>query len=233
MQPPVIRYDDPFQRRDKSETRLLIAAGVFAVLIHLGILLVPLPSAEEPPPIVIKEPRLHLQVAHLPPPPRPARPNPPTLNLRRRPWLESTVALSTRPVRERAQVIDEDSELDWDRDLEDVLLVAPEAPWPAGPIPMETPGLVHPVPILEGRMTPEYPRLAVHARREATVVLLAVIDENGSVTELELLSVTALRLGFEEAASAAVRRWRYQPARYEGRPVAVRMMVTVDFILED
>lgn len=82
-------------------------------------------------------------------------------------------------------------------------------------------------------MTPEYPRLAVHARREATVVLLAVIDENGSVTELELLSVTALRLGFEEAASAAVRRWRYQPARYEGRPVAVRMMVTVDFILED
>lgn len=233
MQPPEVRYDDPFQRRDKAESRLLMTAVAVAVLIHLGLLLVPLPNQAEPPPRVIRQPTFNLQVTHLPPPAMPPKPSVPTLSLQRRPWLESDVAMWIRPVAERAHAIPEDSDLDWDMDLDDVSEVAPSDPVPEGPIDVETRGLVPPVPILEGRMEPDYPRIAVHAGREATVVLLAVIDETGAVTELELLSVSVARLGFEESARDAVRRWRYEPARFEGRRVAVRMMVTVDFILED
>lgn len=55
-----------------------------------------------------------------------------------------------------------------------------------------------------------------------------VIDAQGKVTQMKLISGHPLLVG---AAIQAVRQWKYQPTLLNGIPVAVEMMVHVDFTL--
>jgi protein TonB len=86
-------------------------------------------------------------------------------------------------------------------------------------------------PVLVHRVVPEYPEAARRARLQGVVVIDAVIDSDGAVVEATVLNDAARFGGLAEAALRAVREWRYEPARLEGRPVAVRMTVTVTFSL--
>jgi protein TonB len=87
-------------------------------------------------------------------------------------------------------------------------------------------------PVLVHRVVPGYPEAARRARLHGVVVVEAVIDRDGAVAEARVLGDTA-RLGvLAEAALRAVREWRYRPALLDGRPVAVRMTVTVTFSLD-
>ena len=55
-----------------------------------------------------------------------------------------------------------------------------------------------------------------------------VINEEGAVTEAQVVrSVPFL----DEAALEAVRQWRFDPTVVDGKPVPVRMRVTVNFSL--
>ena len=78
-------------------------------------------------------------------------------------------------------------------------------------------------------MNPEYPELARRARVEGFVVLQAIIDKQGNVSDLEILR--GLGLGLDTAAQEAVAQWKYTPTFYNGRPVAVILTVTVVFQL--
>ena len=60
----------------------------------------------------------------------------------------------------------------------------------------------------------------------------AVVQADGTVGHVAVLQTPGRGLGFEEAAMEAVRRWRYRPGMQNGRPVAVRFTVLMDFILE-
>ena len=64
------------------------------------------------------------------------------------------------------------------------------------------------------------------AHGDAPVVLTAVVDADGVVTD-----VTVLRgePPFADAAAAAVRAWRFAPASRDGTPVASRVTATVTF----
>jgi protein TonB len=80
---------------------------------------------------------------------------------------------------------------------------------------------------------PEYPRPARMSRIEGTVIVQALIAETGRV------SVEAVETGdgpgqeaLGEAARSAIRRWKFEPARLDGRPIAVTMRVTVKFVLD-
>jgi protein TonB len=84
-------------------------------------------------------------------------------------------------------------------------------------------------PIAVARSAPAYPELARRLRREGVVVLEAVIDRSGNVVDARVLTDPGFGLG--EAALAAVRTWRYQPATLDGRPVSVYLTVTVTFQL--
>jgi protein TonB len=75
---------------------------------------------------------------------------------------------------------------------------------------------------------PMYPALAVQARIEGNVVLHAIIDREGRVGELQVLSGHPLLV---EAALDAVRRWRYQPTESNNEPVEVETTITVSFVL--
>lgn len=115
--------------------------------------------------------------------------------------------------------------------------VAPPLPPPAPPPPnvnltsrqdalMVGGNIVAPKKIKDVR--PVYPPSAEAAGISGIVILQAVIDESGRVTDTVVLRSVNL---LDEAAAAAVRQWEFQPTRLNGVPVAVVMTVTVRFSL--
>lgn len=75
---------------------------------------------------------------------------------------------------------------------------------------------------------PRYPAIAQSARIEGTVVLEAVIDERGHVTNLRVINSIPL---LDDAAKEAVATWRYSPTTLNGVTVPVLMTVSVRFTL--
>ena len=98
----------------------------------------------------------------------------------------------------------------------------------------------HPKPILIAE--PEHPRAARRRGIRAEIILQVDIDSRGRVTAHEILSryllgddgqsrepVQALGYGLEDAAVSAAQRWRFRPARKEGKAVASRYVLTMKF----
>ena len=75
---------------------------------------------------------------------------------------------------------------------------------------------------------PAYPPLARQARVQGTVRVNGVISRDGTVRSLELISGHPLLVN---AALAAVRQWLYDPARLNGQPVDVLLVIDVNFTL--
>jgi protein TonB len=78
---------------------------------------------------------------------------------------------------------------------------------------------------------PSYPVFAKRAREQGKVMLRVQVDASGQVTGLEIHASS----GFErldKAALAAVRRWRFEPARAGDRAVAGVALVPITFQLE-
>ena len=76
------------------------------------------------------------------------------------------------------------------------------------------------------RVAPVYPKLAIQAHIQGDVKVVAVIDEDGSVRRLRLISGHPFLVN---AAMDAVKLWRYRPARENGVPVEAAVFVTVPF----
>jgi len=83
--------------------------------------------------------------------------------------------------------------------------------------------------LLIQRIEPAYPTLARAARVQGDVVLSAIIDANGEITNLQLVSGHPMLV---PAALAAVRQWRYKPYLLNGQPVEVETTITVIFTLQ-
>jgi periplasmic protein TonB len=82
--------------------------------------------------------------------------------------------------------------------------------------------------LLIHRVEPAYPPLARAARVQGDVVLSAVIDVNGQIQNLTLVSGHPMLV---PAAISAVREWRYKPYLLNGQPVEVETTITVIFSL--
>lgn len=82
--------------------------------------------------------------------------------------------------------------------------------------------------LLIHRVQPEYPELARRARIQGIVLLQAIVDEEGNVTELKVLSGHPL---LRQSAVEAVRQWKYTPTLLSGEPVPVITTVSVIFKL--
>lgn len=75
-----------------------------------------------------------------------------------------------------------------------------------------------------------YPAEAKAKKIEGKVVLELLIDGSGQVRDVRLVSGPGY--GLNEAAVEAIRRFRFQPAEIEGKPVAVRIPFTYNFVLQ-
>jgi len=90
-------------------------------------------------------------------------------------------------------------------------------------------------PKLTLRASLKYPKDASRYGIEGKVLLLAVVEKDGSVGRLSVISTTATRHEslyrpqFEQAALDAVRQWRYEPARRDGKPEAFPITIDIAF----
>ena len=75
---------------------------------------------------------------------------------------------------------------------------------------------------------PEYPKTARNAGKTASVTLKIRITTAGKVEDVEVVEGEE---PFSSAAIDAVKKWRYQPARYEGKPVSVYRIIKIAFKL--
>ncbi len=79
-------------------------------------------------------------------------------------------------------------------------------------------------------LPPQYTEMARRARIQGPVILEAVIDRQGNITDLRVLR--DLPMGLTEAAIEAVRSWKFRPATLAGQPVNVYYTLTVQFQLQ-
>jgi periplasmic protein TonB len=59
------------------------------------------------------------------------------------------------------------------------------------------------------------------------VIIEAIIDQNGNVTDARVLK--GLPMGLDDAALSAVKRWKFLPGTLNGTPVPVYYNLTVIF----
>lgn len=98
-------------------------------------------------------------------------------------------------------------------------------PTPQGPI---RPGGVIRPPQKVRHVAPIYPPFAQAARVSGTVIIEALIAEDGSVRDVKVVRSVPL---LDAAAIDAVRQWRFTSTLLNGVPVQVLMTVTVTFNL--
>lgn len=75
---------------------------------------------------------------------------------------------------------------------------------------------------------PEYPRTARISHITGDVLLRALIDRDGHIAELEVLSGHPLLI---ESAMKAVKQWEYKPYVLNGKPVEVETIIKVHYFM--
>jgi TonB family protein len=100
-------------------------------------------------------------------------------------------------------------------------------PNPAAPVERTLPvgGEVQPARLIRA-VLPAYPQLAKSNRVAGDVTLDALIDASGNVKDVSVISGPVF---LREAAKAALKQWKYEPARLDGQPTAMHLTVTVKF----
>lgn len=110
--------------------------------------------------------------------------------------------------------------------------VAPVAP-PPPPKPVKREALRVGGNVQESKLIrkvePVYPELAKRARVSGVVILVVTVDEEGNVTDVRVTRGHPL---LNDAATAAVKQWKYSPTTLNGEPVPVIATVTVIFNLK-
>jgi TonB family protein len=89
------------------------------------------------------------------------------------------------------------------------------------------PGNVTPAKVIHYE-PPKYPKDAKKAGVSGTVVLKAIIAKDGSVKNLEYVSGPDMLV---DAAIKAVKKWKYQPTLFDGKPVEMDTKISVVFDL--
>lgn len=82
--------------------------------------------------------------------------------------------------------------------------------------------------LLVSKAAPDYPADAKQARIQGTVVMRVIVDKEGNVANIQLISghpILAL------AAIDAVKLWKYRPYLLNGMPVEIETQVQVNFTL--
>jgi protein TonB len=103
---------------------------------------------------------------------------------------------------------------------------APPAP-PAPPAPLTPPRFNA---AYLNNPPPAYPPILRRTGEEGRVVLRVLVTAEGAASEVRVLNPSSSPL-FDEAAVAAVRKWRFVPARRGDTPVAEWVQVPIEFKL--
>lgn len=106
----------------------------------------------------------------------------------------------------------------------------PQPPPPAGKriiYDMSAPGLQEPQ--ITSKPSAPYTAEARQAMVEGIVLMQAVFESNGTISDVRVLR--GIGHGMDEAAAKALREWKFIPAQLNGQPVRVRVNVEMSFRL--
>lgn len=84
-------------------------------------------------------------------------------------------------------------------------------------------------PRLTRRVAPVYPPIAAQRKIQAQIFLSVLVGPNGSVEDVRVLKGDAMKMGFEESATRAVRSWKFTSPMKDGKRVRVWYPIGVDF----
>ena len=79
-------------------------------------------------------------------------------------------------------------------------------------------------------VAPDYPGSLREAKVNGVVSIVLVVDETGEVLAAEVSKTSHDE--FKEPALDAIRRWKFKPAKLEGKPVNVKVTIPVRFTAE-
>jgi protein TonB len=88
---------------------------------------------------------------------------------------------------------------------------------------------VPPQIILGSQKKPVFPPAAWEARFTGAVLLEMTVLKDGTIGNVEIVRCTRPKVGFEEAAIAAVKGWRFEPGMENGEPIEVKTRLKLNF----
>jgi TonB family protein len=99
---------------------------------------------------------------------------------------------------------------------------------PSAPVALPVGGDVKQAKLISA-VPPVYPTLAKNQHVSGNVLVDALIDANGRVTTMKIVSGPTL---LHQAAMDALKQWKYQAATLDGKPVPMHLTVTIQFRLQ-
>lgn len=107
---------------------------------------------------------------------------------------------------------------------------AAEAAKPRKPGKPAAPRVTEPKPIASASTQPDYPRDAQRRGQSGRVLLRVDVAPDGSIANIDFVQRSGTP-ELDRAAMNAVRKWRFTPARSDGKAVASSVNVPIDFVL--
>ncbi len=208
---------------DRKIMRIAVAA---AIVVHLILLMITFPAFTSGPVKPAEKPKIYVvqQVRFKPPPPKQQQeiPKPKAMKVP----IPDPTPDEPEPIR-----LPEEIQPEIDLPQTDVVFDIPEGPPPTpepeGPIQVGGDVLA---PVKVNAPQPQYTEIARKARLQGVVIVQAIIDKDGNVTNVKVLK--GLPMGLDQATVDAVKQWKFKPATLNGKPVAVYYNLTVNFRLQ-
>lgn len=210
---------------DKEDDRALRFSLIGALIFHLLILAVNFPKFTKETEAAEKEKKVYVvqQVRFQPPPPK-QKQEIPKPKAKKVPIPDPTPD-EPEPIR----LEEPEPEIDLP-EVDDIVFGIPDAPPVAEPEgPIHVGGDVT-KPEKVSAPQPQYTEIARKARIQGVVIVQAIIDKQGAVTNVKVLK--GLPMGLSEQAVEAIKKWKFKPATLNGKPVDVYYNLTVNFRLQ-
>ncbi len=206
------------RQRDRASMDWAI---LMAIILHIMILYIPPIANFDSQRNWDKEKKDFIQMQRFKPPPPPQEQKPEEQKVVKKKQVLAKPIPQQEMVNLDDLTVDEDIEIVYD--LDDIDFDEPEA-LPDGPLRV---GGDVKAPKLVNRIDPKYPEIARKARIQGIVILEAIINKQGDVTDVKVLK--SLNSLCDDAAMVAARQWKFEPGTQNDIPVDVVMTLTVQF----
>ncbi|MEM6792382.1 MAG: TonB family protein [Acidobacteriota bacterium] len=216
---------DTFSLEENEDNRAFRFAIIGALIFHAALLIVNFPKFAKQTEAKEKVKKVYVvqQVRFQPPPPKQKQEIP-------KPKAKKVPIPDPTPDEPEPIRIDEpEPEIDLP-EVDDIVFGIPDAPpvaEPEGPIHVGG-DVTKPEKISAPQ--PQYTEIARKARIQGVVIVQAIIDKQGTVTNVKVLK--SLPMGLSEQAIDAIKKWKFKPATLNGKPVDVYYNLTVNFRLQ-